>query len=201
MFEWTHEPIEKNLAFYGAFHTNPANIFIHIIFVPMLWFSGCVLVAYLTQLSSLPVPVNLSTPFYLFYAFVYVKLDTVTGSIAAIVYFFLYVLANYVVSIDMKKAKKEGSQQKPSDYTSKSKISYAVKVALITQFLGWFMQIVPGHWYFEGRKPALLDSLVQSFTLAPLFVFYELTWFMFPNYQADLQHNVSLRIQEIQSHM
>ena len=37
----------------------------------------------------------------------------------------------------------------------------AAKWALGVHALGWFMQIVPGHGYFEGRKPALLDSLVQ----------------------------------------
>jgi 2-hydroxy fatty acid dioxygenase len=36
------------------------------------------------------------------------------------------------------------------------------------------MQIHPGHAVFEGRKPALLDSFVQSLVVAPLFVFLEL---------------------------
>lgn len=30
-----------------------------------------------------------------------------------------------------------------------------------------------GHGVFEGRKPALLDNLVQALFLAPLFVWYE----------------------------
>ena len=34
------------------------------------------------------------------------------------------------------------------------------------------MQFI-GHGKFEGRKPALLDNLVQALFLAPLFVWYE----------------------------
>lgn len=200
MFEWTYEPIENNLAFYGAFHTNPVNIIIHIIFVPMLWFSGCVIIAYLSQINSLPIFFNLSTIVYAFYAFVYISLDHITGSIASIIYFFLYLLANYIVYIDRARHHKHGPSQKPTQ-SGNMGVSIALKVAFITQVIGWFMQIVPGHWYFEGRKPALLDSLIQSFTLAPLFVFYELTWYCFPEYQHDLKHDVYARIKEIQSSM
>jgi hypothetical protein len=33
--------------------------------------------------------------------------------------------------------------------------------ALAVQVVSWYMQIHPGHAVFEGRKPALLDSLAQ----------------------------------------
>jgi uncharacterized membrane protein YGL010W len=48
------------------------------------------------------------------------------------------------------------------------------KAALALHILGWYMQIHPGHTVFEKRKPALLDSLVQAFAFAPLFVWYEI---------------------------
>jgi len=51
-----------------------------------------------------------------------------------------------------------------------------------------------GHAIFEGRKPALLDSLFQAFSLAPFFVVYEAIWFIFPGFQADLKHDVQARI-------
>ena len=60
--------------------------------------------------------------------------------------------------------------------------------AIYAHVLGWFMQIVPGHWYFERRKPSLLDSFVQSLLLAPLFVWFELL-FLF-GYRKDLQKAV-----------
>lgn len=38
--------------------------------------------------------------------------------------------------------------------------------------VSWILQFV-GHGKYEGRKPALLDNLVQALFLAPLFVWYE----------------------------
>lgn len=38
--------------------------------------------------------------------------------------------------------------------------------------VSWILQFI-GHGKYEGRKPALLDNLVQALFLAPLFVWYE----------------------------
>ena len=35
--------------------------------------------------------------------------------------------------------------------------------------LAWVAQFV-GHFYFEGNRPALTDSLLQAFLIAPMFV-------------------------------
>jgi hypothetical protein len=40
-------------------------------------------------------------------------------------------------------------------------VSHAWQWALLVHVLSWYMQIHPGHALLEGRKPALLDSLVQ----------------------------------------
>ncbi|KAF1832190.1 hypothetical protein BDW02DRAFT_503681, partial [Decorospora gaudefroyi] len=45
-------------------------------------------------------------------------------------------------------------------------------VAAGLHVVSWILQFV-GHGLFEGRKPALLDNLVQALFLAPLFVWYE----------------------------
>lgn len=45
-------------------------------------------------------------------------------------------------------------------------------VAIAVHVVSWIAQFV-GHGKFEGRKPALLDNLVQALFLAPLFVWYE----------------------------
>lgn len=41
--------------------------------------------------------------------------------------------------------------------------------------VSWIAQFV-GHGKYEGRKPALLDNLIQALGLAPLFVWYETLW-------------------------
>ena len=38
---------EKELGFYGAYHQNPVNQAIHFVFVPTIWWSICVALAYL----------------------------------------------------------------------------------------------------------------------------------------------------------
>ena len=36
------------------------------------------------------------------------------------------------------------------------------RVAGMLHLLAWYMQLHPGHAIFEGKKPALLDGLVQA---------------------------------------
>lgn len=45
-------------------------------------------------------------------------------------------------------------------------------MAISIHVVSWIAQFV-GHGKYEGRKPALLDNLVQALFLAPLFVWYE----------------------------
>jgi 2-hydroxy fatty acid dioxygenase len=52
-------------------------------------------------------------------------------------------------------------------------IAYAPWYALAIHVVSWIMQFY-GHGVYEKRKPALLDSLHQALTLAPLFVWLEL---------------------------
>ena len=52
------------------------------------------------------------------------------------------------------------------------------KKAFVIHAVAWFMQIVPGHKYAEGVKPALIDSLGQALGVAPLFAFLEGIWFV-----------------------
>lgn len=46
-------------------------------------------------------------------------------------------------------------------------------IAIALHVVSWILQFV-GHGKYEGRKPALLDNLVQALFLAPLFVWYEI---------------------------
>jgi len=44
--------------------------------------------------------------------------------------------------------------------------------AIAIHIVSWIAQFI-GHGKYEGRKPALLDNLVQALFLAPMFVWYE----------------------------
>jgi uncharacterized membrane protein YGL010W len=39
----------------------------------------------------------------------------------------------------------------------------------------WVAQFI-GHFYFEGNRPALTDSLVQAFLIAPMFVLIDIQY-------------------------
>eukprot|EP00959_Pyramimonas_sp_CCMP1952_P418895 8775069-Pyramimonas_sp.AAC.2 len=61
------------------------------------------------------------------------------------------------------------------------------------------MQIHPGHAVFERRKPALMDSLVQAFAMAPLFVHMEVLFWMGyrPALQARIAQEVARRVSQV----
>ncbi len=53
---------------------------------------------------------------------------------------------------------------------------FAAFYAGLVHVFCWYAQIHPGHGIYEGRKPALLDSVFQAFLDAPLFVWYEVAF-------------------------
>ena len=52
-------------------------------------------------------------------------------------------------------------------------VTKAILYAIIINIFSWIMQFI-GHFIFEGNRPALIDSITQSFLMAPLFSYYEL---------------------------
>jgi len=64
--------------------------------------------------------------------------------------------------------------------------------ATIIHILSWFFQVSVGHYIFEKRKPALLDSLFQSTILAPLFVYYEVLFWL--GFKKELKKELQVEI-------
>mmetsp|Transcript_3525 Transcript_3525/g.6098 ORF Transcript_3525/g.6098 Transcript_3525/m.6098 type:complete len:217 (+) Transcript_3525:90-740(+) len=196
--------VAEEMAFYGAYHSNPINQLIHVFCVPAIWGTGVVWVAYSPKLfKGAPFWCNWSFLGYLFYASYYAVMDEKTAVVADTFYFLVFYLANLVVYKERKAAILNaklagGSQAKPGQVRPSYK---AAKWALLIHVLGWYLQIHPGHAIFEGRKPALMDSLSQAVTLAPLFVVYEAIWFLVPGYNAEMKAAVDARIKEIQATM
>lgn len=67
--------------------------------------------------------------------------------------------------------------------------------------LSWVVQIALGHQRFERRKPALLDSFFQSLVLAPLFVTYEVAFWLGyrPAFRRELEQAIREKIQIMQN--
>ncbi|MEO0469017.1 MAG: Mpo1-like protein [Bacteroidota bacterium] len=54
------------------------------------------------------------------------------------------------------------------------------------------MQIHPGHIVFEKRRPALVDSVFQSFVLAPFFVLFDVLFSL--GYRPLLHKKLQVRL-------
>ncbi|KAJ9157911.1 DUF962-domain-containing protein [Pleurostoma richardsiae] len=165
--------LERQLTFYGAYHHNPVNVRIHMIFVPLILFSFFGFSANSGTIIPLPswltipyLQLNLCTIFSLMWGGLYVLLEPVAGTALALICLGAAAVDNYLFSIA------------PWTFT---------KYALILHVFSWVAQFI-GHGKFEGRAPALFDNIFQAFFLAPLFVWLELLFSL--GYRAELQKRV-----------
>ncbi|XP_014494850.1 uncharacterized endoplasmic reticulum membrane protein C16E8.02 [Vigna radiata var. radiata] len=150
--------LEKHFAFYGAYHSNPINVGIHILFVWPILFTAQIILYFtpsLLSLGFLPPVLVLNWGFFatVFYALFYMALDTKAGSFTAFLTFFCWVASSFVAN--------------------NLGYSLAWKVVLAAQLFCWTGQFI-GHGVFEKRAPALLDNLTQAFLMAPYFVVLEI---------------------------
>ncbi|KAF3437645.1 hypothetical protein FNV43_RR20401 [Rhamnella rubrinervis] len=180
--------LEKHFAFYGAYHSNPINIFIHTLFVWPIVFFTLVLMYFTPALFNSPsgfdqrLVLNLGFVSTVIYSLFYIFLDKRAGSVAALLCFICWVGASVVAN--------------------QLGFSLAWKVALAAQLLCWTGQFI-GHGVFEKRAPALLDNLVQAFLMAPFFVLLEVlqTGFgyePYPGFHERVESKIKAEIQEWQ---
>ncbi|KAJ8452320.1 hypothetical protein Cgig2_006125 [Carnegiea gigantea] len=78
--------LEKHFAFYGAYHSNPVNIFIHVVFVWPIFFSGLMLFHFIPMVFF----PDFGLFFTLIYALFYVGMDKKAGFLAAVLCFLCY---------------------------------------------------------------------------------------------------------------
>lgn len=166
-----YERLVPKFAFYGAYHSNVVNQWIHIVCVPFILASAFALVHHYSPPAATILPFSLkspvllqlveklsgaplsyATPFLVMYMAFYVWITpSLLGVSAAVLVFLLYqvgVAAESALGANF------------------------VAVAAATQVVAWAAQFY-GHGAHEKRSPALLDNLVQAFLMAPLFVYIE----------------------------
>ena len=168
--------VVDQMSFYASYHSVLENQLIHIAFVPVILWSAFVWAA-----NVGPSYLNLSLLAWCGYGGYYVALDPKTGSVAAAFYFALYLSANAFVAYGAKTSTVKGNSRRNLSKWTPSLVALALHV------LGWWMQIVPGHTWIEKRKPALMDSFIQSLVLAPLFIVYEALWMLIPGYEPEMK--------------
>ncbi|KAJ0578167.1 putative 2-hydroxy-palmitic acid dioxygenase Mpo1 [Helianthus annuus] len=148
--------LEKYFSFYGAYHSNPVNIFIHMLFVWPILFTSLVILYFTPTLVHVSLPNNLVLNygflFTLIYAGFYVCLDVKAGSLAGLMCFVCWVFGSFL-------AQHLG-------------FSLAWKVVVAAQ-LFCYTGLFIGHGVFEKRAPALLDNFIQAYLTGPFFVLLE----------------------------
>jgi 2-hydroxy fatty acid dioxygenase len=176
------------LVFYGSYHSNPINKIIHVIFVPIIWWSVAVWLAATPVLSSADVGtwlpflpgtltrhlvLNGSFVLFLTYASYYILLEPIAG-----------LTWTAFLGVPMWASANAYFATAPNAWLS----------ALGLHVLSWQAQIIVGHNMAEKRKPALMDSFFQSLVLAPLFVWFEILFFV--GYRKGLGKEVEQKIQK-----
>jgi len=179
--------LKKNLVFYGAYHRNPTNVAIHIACVPVLLATG---ILFGTNTPTLP----LRTPLLL----TRLNLPLNLGTLAAATYSTLYLLLSPnlagVTITPLILAFASASNRLVSRY-NKTRVN---SIAAAVHVVSWILQFV-GHGKYEGRKPALLDNLVQALFLAPLFVWYEVLFKMgfYKELKAEVEAGIEVEVQRM----
>ena len=142
--------MRKELEFYKYYHNNSTNKLIHFICIPLIVLSIIILIDNLYILyekkekeNTIVYKFPLSNMIISFYIFSYMTISFDIG----IMMFFYFSFLKYFSVILLSK-----------DYGFCAKYMF---------FFGWIFQFI-GH-YIEGRRPALFDSISQSFYQAPLF--------------------------------
>ncbi|KAG8872929.1 hypothetical protein FRB97_007157 [Tulasnella sp. 331] len=153
--------VEKQLIFYGAYHSNPYNVAIHILCVPLLVWSALVFLAATSVPQAFPIltysfnpcfalEFNWALLFASTYNIYYIVLEPVAG--------LLYVPQMTALLLSA---------------TAFARRSDAIKVAAYTHLFSCAMQFV-GHGIAEKRAPALSDNVLGAAVLAPFFVHLEI---------------------------
>ncbi|KAL1936064.1 hypothetical protein VTP01DRAFT_198 [Rhizomucor pusillus] len=154
--------LKKQLVTYGAHHNNKINVAIHMVFVPVIFWTALVFGARTGPLIDpkvLPssfcwlksVGPNLSAFVVGAYSIYYTILDPVASALyAPILYGMCYTATKF-------------------ERTS----SNAIAIAIGAHVAAWIFQFI-GHGVAEKRSPKLVDNLVQALVSAPYFVWFEI---------------------------
>jgi len=180
--------LRKQLTFYGAYHNNPTNVAIHMIFVPtILWTSQCLL-------AQVPVDGFLPSAHYQIndYLSFTLNISSVFSSLMVAYYYALEPVAALLYTPQMALSLLTATAYAETHPASSLQVAGGLfVVSWIAQFLG--------HGLAEKRAPALLDNLVQALVLAPFFVHLEVLFKVGyrPTFQKQLHNDINVEITRV----
>jgi uncharacterized membrane protein YGL010W len=144
-------PLQEQLAAYAAYHKDPRNKETHFLGVPLVTFALFLFLGWFRFVAASDIPfLSAAALFYLSVFLYYLYLDR----FIALLQFPITLAMLYV-----------------ADRVAVMPIYQSVAIFAATFVGGWIIQLV-GH-AFEGKRPALLDNIMQLFN-APLFLTAEM---------------------------
>ncbi|OBZ76370.1 putative endoplasmic reticulum membrane protein C16E8.02 [Grifola frondosa] len=140
--------INKQITFYGAYHSQSVNVLIHLVFVPVLLWTFQVMASQLPVPSFIP-PVHLVLNEYLTFD---LNWSAIHAGIYLLYYFLLEPTAAllYVPQMTLSLLTATTFSYKPD----------ALTTAALVHLGSWAAQFA-GHYLAEGRQPALIDNLIE----------------------------------------
>lgn len=166
--------LDHQISFYGAYHSNPTNVAIHMAFVPLILYTVFI---WLSNTGPLLAD-SILWPAFLPES----NAATIVAALAAPGYIVMQPTAGLLV-VPVLLAMVTSARYLTTTYGSNANIYGGV-----VHVISWIMQFV-GHGKYEGRKPALLDNIFQAFYLAPFFVFLETLFAL--GWNKDLEHHLN----------
>lgn len=178
-----------HFAFYGAYHSNPVNQWVHIICVPIILATFMAMFHRWVPLDAyIPADIAALVAKYTGASF---SLSTIAVVLYALYYIYLTpnwlgFSAAFLVGVAFVTGTNIAAQG-----------AAAVQYAIYANVVGWIAQFY-AHGVHEGRSPALLDNLAQALGMAPLFVYIEflLKLGLLKDLQAAVQPEVQRRVDE-----
>ncbi|THH11287.1 hypothetical protein EW145_g768 [Phellinidium pouzarii] len=174
--------VEKQLVFYGAFHSNKVNIRLHMLCVPLLLWTFQVV------LASFPTPSFFPAYRHDFNSVLSFEFDWATVQTAVYLSYFLVLLPSAAATISLLSAIAVSRHQ--------TNVYYAIALHVVC----WLIQFY-GHGVHERRSPALLDNAISAksklaIVLAPFFVHLKFFFMLgyFPTLFKTMQNGVDIQI-------
>ncbi len=160
--------IDERMSGYAAYHKNPKNKFTHFFGVPMVYYSPLIALGWVPLFDLGGFTITLAWAVFALVMIWYFTLDIQLASIMLL------------ISIPIVYA---------TDIVAKMPFYESLTIFLGIKIIGWAIQLI-GH-VFEGRRPALVDNLLQSL-MAPLFLIAEVLFFF--GIRKDLEKSVSEKV-------
>jgi len=184
---WDSLNLKKQFTFYASYHNERVNVAIHLLCIWPILATSVLLMQYTPAFVATPAflqdslyfanqKINLAVVLTLTYCVVYMVMEPTVGAIGAF-------LLMTILSISAKLVANEATLFGGIPVW---------KVALAVHVTGWILQFI-GHYVFEGRAPALLDSIDQAFLTAPLFVLMEVAFFF--GYRRSLYDKIMIEVE------